>query len=85
MEELLEITVLTALMAAFAILLMKKWGITEWVQVHGDAVMSRLFACDLCLSFWVSVIITVIALCFVDDARVMMVPVLSTPVTRMLV
>ena len=85
MEEVLIIAVATALMAAFAILLMKKWGITEWVQVHGGAVMSRLFSCDLCLSFWVSVIITIIALCFVDDARVMMVPVLSTPVTRMLV
>ena len=65
MMERLDIIVLVALAAAFVVLLAKKWGIAEWYQVHGDAFTSRLFSCDLCMSFWASVLVSALFGCFV--------------------
>ena len=85
MKEFLEIVVIVALAAAFLVLLTKKWGIAEWMQVHGDRYVSQLFSCDFCMSFWSAVFVTAIVICFRNDAAMLLVPVLSTPITRMLV
>lgn len=85
MTELLEIVVFVALAAAFVVLLVKKWGIAEWMQVHGDKITSQLFSCDLCMSFWAGVLVTLIVVCVQDNALYVLAPVLSTPITRMLV
>lgn len=77
--------VCVALAAAFVVLLMKKWGIAEWYQVHGGDFMSKLFSCDFCMSFWSAVVICA-ALAAVFNAPMMyFVPILSTPITRMIV
>ena len=85
MELYMEIIILVALSAAFCVLLVKKWGIAEYVQVHGDKYLSQLFGCDLCMSFWASVIITIAVMCVTNDLSLIAVPVFATPVTRMLV
>lgn len=85
MELYLEIVVMVALVAAFAVLLVKKWGIAEYVQVNGDKYLSQLFGCDLCMSFWASVIITIVVMCVTNDLSLIAVPFFATPVTRMLV
>ena len=85
MEFYLDIVVMVALAAAFCVLLVKKWGIAEYVQVHGDRYLSQMFGCDLCMSFWASVIITIAVMCVTNDMRLIFVPVFATPVTRMLV
>lgn len=84
-EEVIVVAVLVALVAAFVVLLTKKWGIAEWMQIHGDRYMSQLFSCDLCMSFWASVILTVIIVAVTDQGQLMLVPVLSTPIARQLV
>lgn len=83
--EKMEIILMVACAAAFVVLLIKKWGIAEWMQVHGDRILSELFSCDLCMSFWASVMISFALLCMTEDLEVLMVPVFSTPITRMLV
>ena len=86
MMERLDIIVLVALAAAFVVLLAKKWGIAEWYQVHGDAFTSRLFSCDLCMSFWASVLVSALFGCFVcHEWWMLVVPVFSTPIARMMV
>ena len=85
MTEMLEIVVIIALAAAFMVLLVKKWGIAEWMQVHGDKFTSQLFSCDLCMSFWAGVLVTFIVVCVQDNALYVLAPVFSTPITRMLV
>ena len=85
MMEILDIIVLVALAAAFVVLLVKKWGIAEYMQVHGDRFTSKLFSCDLCMSFWACAIVSVAAVYFVDEWWVLTVPVFSTPLTRMMV
>lgn len=74
-----------SLIAAFIVLLIKKWGWAEWVQVHGDKVLSQLFSCDLCMSFWAAVLVSIIMVLATGNSALIFVPVLSTPITRMLV
>lgn len=83
--EKIEIILMVACAAAFMVLLAKKWGIAEWMQVHGDRILSELFSCDLCMSFWASVMISFALLYMTEDLTVLMVPVFSTPITRMMV
>lgn len=78
-------TIFIAMLAAFIVLLVKKWGVDEWMQVHGDKLLSQLFSCDLCMSFWAAGIVSIIMVCVTGDGFLIFVPLLSTPVTRMLV
>ena len=80
-----ESVVLVALLAAFVVLLVKKWGIAEYWQIHGNDFVSRLFSCDLCMSFWACVIVSAVATVALGDMRMMAVPFMAMPITRMLV
>ena len=85
MTEVLGIVIIVSLAAAFVVLLVKKWGIAEWFQIHGNSFTSRLFSCDLCMSFWASVVLTFLALCAGCEWWAVVVPVFSTPLTRLMV
>jgi len=80
-----EVIVLVALMAAFIVLLVKKWGFAEWMQIHGDKFLSKLFGCDLCMSFWAALVVCLILACWFDDNQLFFIPMFTTPITRMLV
>lgn len=82
---ILEIGAFVALLAAMMVLLVKKWGVAEWIQIHGDKFLSKLFSCDLCMSFWAAMCFAVVLCCVFDDAGWLLLPFLTTPVTRMLV
>jgi hypothetical protein len=81
----LEVIALVALMAAFIVLLVKKWGFAEWMQIHGDRFLSKLFGCDLCMSFWAAMVVCLILACWFDDNQLFFIPMFTTPITRMLV
>lgn len=85
LDFILEIGAFVALLAAMMVLLVKKWGIAEWIQIHGDKFLSKLFSCDLCMSFWAAMCFAVVICCVYDDAGWLLLPFLTTPVTRMLV
>ena len=85
LSYILELAVFVALLAAMMVLLVKKWGIAEWIQIHGDKFLSKLFSCDLCMSFWAAMCFSVVLCCVYDDAGWLLLPFLTTPVTRMLV
>ena len=85
MIMMIELMILIALGAAFVVLLIKKWGIAEWVQVHGNGFFSKLFSCDLCMSFWAAVVLSILTAIMVGDVWLIFLPVFSTPITRMLV
>ena len=81
-----ENVVLVALAAAFIVVLVKKWGIAEWMQVHGNGFVSQLFSCDFCMSWWASVFVMLLSVSFVgDNAVYLLAPVLATPIARYLV
>ena len=74
-----------SLLAAFIVLLVKKWRIAEWFQVHGEKFSSQLFSCDLCMSFWASMAVCLLLLLICDYDGLLILPALTTPITRMLV
>jgi hypothetical protein len=75
---------IVALTAAFIILLLKKWGAIEWLQVHGSNLVSQMANCDFCLSCWTSLSVAIaLALC-IDDWRAVFVSLLATPICRKL-
>jgi hypothetical protein len=76
---------MVALLAAFIVLLVKKWGFAEWMQIHGDRFLSKLFGCDLCMSFWAAMVVCLILACWFDDNQLFFIPMFTTPITRMLV
>lgn len=80
-----ELVLMVALLAAFIVLLVKKWGVAEWMQIHGDKYMSKLFSCDLCMSFWAAMVISIGMCCWEDEMFYLFVPMFSTPISRMLV
>ena len=82
---MIESVVLVALLAAFVVLLVKKWGIAEYWQIHGNDFVAKLFSCDLCMSFWACVIVSLVATVALGDVRMMAVPFMAMPRTRMVV
>ena len=84
MGKILFIVIMVALASAFVVLLMKKWGVTEWMQVHGDRISSELFSCDFCLSFWTSLLFVFVIVAVTDDTSYMTIPLVSTPIARLM-
>lgn len=85
MTGLLCFSMIVALMAAFVVLLVKKWGIAEFWQVHGNDFVSRLFSCDFCMSWWVCVIMAVVGSVVFNNMALLPAAVLATPIARYLV
>ena len=85
MTEYLEIVVMTALLAAWIIILLTKWGVVEWMQVHGDKYLSQMASCSFCLSWWVCVVLMFGLVMWHDELKYMFVPFFATPITRMMV
>lgn len=73
-----------AIVSAFIILLIDRIGLREFVVCRSPKVISRLFSCDFCLGFWVSVVLSAALSLAVGDASFMLIPIMSTPVTRIL-
>ena len=40
---IVELVLMVALLAAFIVLLVKKWGVAEWMQIHGDHLSQRWY------------------------------------------
>ena len=80
-----ELIIMVALAAAFVVLLIKKWGWAEYIQIHGDKYLSKLFSCDLCMSFWGAMVICLFLCCWEDEMFYLFLPMFTTPITRMLV
>lgn len=76
--------VIVGLMSAFFIELAYKWGIVEYAQVHGNNFIYKLFSCDFCMSFWTSLIITLV-ICFISgDFSNIFIPLGSTVISKKL-
>ena len=78
-------TVYIALIAAFAILLIGKLGVRDEIIARAPKLISKLFECDFCLSFWTSVILAIILAILFGEISLLFIPILSTPITRILI
>lgn len=82
---MLSALIYIALAAAFAILLIGKLCIRDSIIARAPKLISQLFDCDFCLSFWVSVILAVILAIFFREMNILFIPIISTPITRILI
>lgn len=80
----LFVTAAVALAAAFALLLLKKWGIIEWLQVHGNDLISKMANCDFCLSWWMCLVVATVAAILAQDPLRILTAIMATPLTRKL-
>lgn len=76
------VTLLVAFAAAFVLLLLQKWGVIEYVQVHGNDSFSEMFRCNFCLSWWTGCFFAVLFAIMLGDGYFLLIPVFSTALTR---
>ena len=68
-----------ALVAAFVLALMQKWGLLEWLQVHAPSdFLHELFTCKFCCSFWVAVFISLVIFLVTGILAYLFIPICST-------
>jgi hypothetical protein len=80
----LAYTAIVALAAAWAVLLLARVGLRDWVVVRAPRLISELAACDFCLSWWLCVIFSLVAAFVVGDFRLLLCALTATPITRFL-
>ena len=81
---IIAITAIVACVSAFGILLIGKLGIRDEIITRAPKLISELFSCDFCLSFWFSLILAIILAIFFREIIVLFVPIVSTPIARIL-
>lgn len=84
---MLQIDILTgiALTACFCILLTKKIGlIDKIVETSKSKLIAELFSCDFCLSFWTSLIVSIVIAFIFNDITYLSYAILAAPATRFL-
>lgn len=89
MSTVYFITMLSALIyisssAAFAILFAERLGIRDKIVAEAPKLISQLFECDFCLSFWTSLILAIILAIIFNEMSIIFIPIASTPITRIL-
>lgn len=82
---MLSALIYIALAAAFAILLIGKLGVRDEIITIAPKLISQLFDCDFCLSFWTSLILAIILAIFFNEMSIILIPIISTPITRILI
>ena len=75
-------TMIVASITAFLLLAAYKMGIVEYLQVHGNKLVSEMAHCDFCMCWWLSVAVSVVFLVVTMDFLCLGIPFLSTPLAR---
>ena len=82
---LISIATIIACISAFIILFAGKIGMRDEIIAKSPKLISQLFDCDFCLSFWTSFILAIILAIFFNEIRLLFIPIISTPITRILI
>jgi hypothetical protein len=77
--------IMVSLITTFSILLIGKIGLRDAIIEYSPILLiSKLFDCDFCLSFWTSMLFSIICVCSTNDLSFMFVPFFSAPIVRFL-
>lgn len=77
--------IVVALFSAFIILFLSKTGLRDFIILHSPIkLISELFDCDFCLSFWTSLALSVIFTILLNNVFLMLLPFLCAPLIRKL-
>lgn len=76
---------IVALIATFLILLIRRIGLADKIVERSKVkLISELFSCDYCLSFWTSLIISAFYAVIFKDITYLVYAILATPIVRFL-
>ena len=85
MTNLIAYIIIISGVAAWLLTLAKKWGIIEWCQIHvTQPTLNQLFRCDFCMSWWTAWVLTAALFCITGDSHTLIIPFVSTTITRRL-
>jgi hypothetical protein len=84
-QQFLAYAILASLLASFIILLLKKFKVVDYIQIHGSKIISDLFSCDFCLSWWCSILVCGVFSITFGNYQYMFIPFFSTPITRLII
>ena len=73
---------LTAMLTTFTLLLLRKIGFIERMQVHGNWFVSQLFQCAFCLSFWLNLVFSIVLVLVTNELTYIFILFFSTPLSR---
>lgn len=78
-------TIIIALISAFIILLITKIGLRDFIIERGPKLISKMFNCDFCLSFWTNVFVAFFIAALLGFLPLIVAPIFATPITRILI
>lgn len=81
---LLVASVLTGCFTSFAVVLMRKLELLDFLQVHGNNFISKLASCDFCLNWWLAWVFILPVGLLTGDLVWFVVPLFSTTIGRWL-
>lgn len=84
MIDFVLISLIVATISAFCLSLLFKLGAIEWLQLRGPKLIAEMANCNFCLSWWMCVIISVIAVNVTGDLTLLFVPITATKLTQIL-
>jgi hypothetical protein len=70
--------IISGLLTVFIVIILKKWGVIEYLQTKSNTFFYQLLSCNFCLSFYISVILFVLLFTYDWSHDLVMVPFLST-------
>jgi hypothetical protein len=74
-----------SLLSAFIILFLSKTGLRDDFIITSPGLLSEMFSCDFCFSFWTAMIICIVSSVYYWDAYLLLLPFVTTPITRVLI
>lgn len=74
--------IIIALIACWVILFITKIGLREYLQVHSTKVISQMFSCDFCVSWWLCLLLSVCFSIGAGDPVLLFCAFCATPITR---
>jgi|WetSurMetagenome_2_1015567.scaffolds.fasta_scaffold35696_2 hypothetical protein len=77
--------VYSSLISAYLIALISKINLRNLIiERVPSKLISELFSCDFCLSFWVNLLISIMITIYTKDIRNLLICIFATPITRIL-
>lgn len=77
--------IMISLFTTFSVLFIGKIGLRDMIIERSPILLvSKLFDCDFCLSFWASMLFSIVCVCLTNDLAFMVVPFFSAPIIRFL-
>ena len=86
--SIIALTILVGLSVAFIVLLANKTEVRYKIRDQLDSqdirLIAKMFDCDFCFCFWLSVFISIIIIIIFNEYYFIFIPIFSTPIARFL-